>query len=45
MFLESSWGKSLVGEKKYAKEDGKRIDHFKTLDSTVLKALYCTQGA
>ena len=34
MFLETNWGVITVGKKKYDKEDGKCIDHFKTLDST-----------
>ena len=33
LFLETKWGKSITGEKKYDKKDNKCIDHFKTLDS------------
>ena len=34
LFLETNWGKSIAGEKKYAEKDSKCIDHFKALDST-----------
>ena len=33
MFLERDCGVGCVGMKKYVTEDGKCIDHFKTLDS------------
>ena len=34
MFLDTNWVGSILGEKKYDKEDGKCINNFKTLDST-----------
>ena len=40
MFLETNWGRSIVGKKKYDKEDGKCIDRFKTLDSTEDKHIF-----
>ena len=33
-FLETNWGESIVAGKKYDKKEGRRINHFKTLDST-----------
>ena len=39
MFLETDWGIVSVGMMKYVKEDGKCIDHFKTLGIVQKKSI------